>query len=92
MSVVSSMMFEELAMCATAATSQIIDYYSVSYSAGVRLLAGGFPRSDAGGAGLWPPIVNVAPKARVSVNATCGQAGREEYCKMSDASSQSSSR
>lgn len=50
---------------------------------GVRLLGGGFLRPDAGGAGLWPPVVNVAPKATVTVNATCGQVGREEYCKMS---------
>ncbi|KRF77830.1 laminin subunit alpha lam-3 isoform X2 [Drosophila virilis] len=35
--------------------------------------------------GLFPPLFNVAPRASISVNATCGQNGAEEYCKMVDA-------
>lgn len=36
-------------------------------------------------AGLWPPIFNIAPKAILHVNATCGQGEREEYCSTIDA-------
>ncbi|XP_052864377.1 LOW QUALITY PROTEIN: laminin subunit alpha-1-like [Anopheles cruzii] len=32
--------------------------------------------------GLWPSFFNVALRATISVNATCGQAGREEYCRI----------
>lgn len=32
--------------------------------------------------GLWPSIFNLATKAEISVNATCGQNGREEFCRM----------
>lgn len=35
--------------------------------------------------GLFPPLFNVAPRAHITVNATCGQSGREEYCKLVDA-------
>jgi len=35
--------------------------------------------SDSGG--LYPPLFNVIPRAEISVNATCGQNGAEEYCK-----------
>lgn len=35
--------------------------------------------------GLYPPLFNVAPRAHITVNATCGQSGREEYCKLVDA-------
>ncbi|XP_033151119.1 laminin subunit alpha-1 isoform X1 [Drosophila mauritiana] len=31
--------------------------------------------------GLYPPLFNVVPRAQISVNATCGQNGAEEYCK-----------
>ncbi|XP_058122412.1 laminin subunit alpha-1 [Anopheles ziemanni] len=31
--------------------------------------------------GLWPSFFNVALRATISVNATCGQTGREEYCR-----------
>ncbi|XP_067621354.1 laminin subunit alpha-1 isoform X1 [Eurosta solidaginis] len=37
------------------------------------------------GGGLFPPLFNVAPRAHITVNATCGQSGREEYCKLVDA-------
>ncbi|EDX05025.1 GD23956 [Drosophila simulans] len=30
--------------------------------------------------GLYPPLFNVVPRAQISVNATCGQNGAEEYC------------
>nr|XP_022919111.1 laminin subunit alpha-1 isoform X1 [Onthophagus taurus] len=35
-------------------------------------------------AGLWPKVFNVATKALISVNATCGEGGREEFCRMSE--------
>ncbi|XP_073822984.1 wing blister isoform X3 [Musca autumnalis] len=35
--------------------------------------------------GLFPQLFNVATRASISVNATCGQSGREEYCKLVDA-------
>lgn len=35
--------------------------------------------------GLYPQVFNVAPKAKFSVNGTCGQHTREEYCKTIDA-------
>ncbi|XP_060666589.1 laminin subunit alpha lam-3 isoform X2 [Drosophila nasuta] len=35
--------------------------------------------------GLYPPVFNVAPRAAITVNATCGQNGAEEYCKLVDA-------
>lgn len=34
--------------------------------------------------GLWPAVFNVATKSVISVNATCGEGGREEYCRMSE--------
>lgn len=37
------------------------------------------------GGGLFPQLFNVATRASISVNATCGQSGREEYCKLVDA-------
>uniref|UniRef100_A0A1I8QD10 Laminin N-terminal domain-containing protein n=1 Tax=Stomoxys calcitrans TaxID=35570 RepID=A0A1I8QD10_STOCA len=37
------------------------------------------------GGGLFPQLFNVATRASITVNATCGQSGREEYCKLVDA-------
>ncbi|KAK4880835.1 hypothetical protein RN001_008981 [Aquatica leii] len=34
--------------------------------------------------GLWPSVFNLATKALISVNATCGEGGREEFCRMSE--------
>ncbi|EAT47380.1 AAEL001493-PA [Aedes aegypti] len=34
--------------------------------------------------GLWPSFFNVAMRATISVNATCGQHGKEEYCRLQD--------
>ncbi|XP_055635054.1 laminin subunit alpha-1 isoform X2 [Toxorhynchites rutilus septentrionalis] len=34
--------------------------------------------------GLWPSFFNVALRATMSVNATCGQHGKEEYCRLQD--------
>lgn len=34
--------------------------------------------------GLWPSAFNVATKALISVNATCGEGGREEFCRISE--------
>ncbi|XP_058446853.1 laminin subunit alpha-1 isoform X1 [Malaya genurostris] len=34
--------------------------------------------------GLWPSFFNVAMRATISVNATCGQNGKEEYCRLQD--------
>ncbi|XP_059617833.1 laminin subunit alpha lam-3 [Phlebotomus argentipes] len=50
----------------------------------LRLLAGLSDESSQSG-GLWPSVFNVALKASIAVNATCGQNGREEYCKLVDA-------
>ncbi|KAH8251255.1 hypothetical protein KR032_004153 [Drosophila birchii] len=47
------------------------------------LYSGGGSPNGAGG--LYPPLFNVAPRAEISVNATCGQNGAEEYCKLVDA-------
>lgn len=32
--------------------------------------------------GLWPSVFNVATKASVNANATCGVGGREEFCRL----------
>lgn len=37
--------------------------------------------------GLWPSVFNLATKALITVNATCGEGGREEFCRMSELSS-----
>lgn len=34
--------------------------------------------------GLWPSVFNLATKALISVNATCGEGGREEFCRFSE--------
>ncbi|XP_044750495.1 laminin subunit alpha-1 [Coccinella septempunctata] len=34
--------------------------------------------------GLWPSVFNLATKAVISVNATCGEGGREEFCRMAE--------
>ena len=34
--------------------------------------------------GLWPSVFNVAAKSLIKVNATCGESGREEFCRMSE--------
>lgn len=34
--------------------------------------------------GLWPSVFNLATKAVITANATCGERGREEFCRMSD--------
>lgn len=41
--------------------------------------------SGDGNVGLWPQVFNIAPRAKLQVNATCGQQAREEYCKTIDA-------
>ena len=38
-----------------------------------------------GSGGAWPSVFNVAQKATIYANATCGLDGREEFCKMVDA-------
>uniref|UniRef100_A0A1B0D2U0 Uncharacterized protein n=1 Tax=Phlebotomus papatasi TaxID=29031 RepID=A0A1B0D2U0_PHLPP len=50
----------------------------------LRLLAALSEENSEDG-GLWPSVFNVALKASIVVNATCGQNGREEYCKLVDA-------
>lgn len=37
-----------------------------------------------GSAGLWPSVFNVATKASITTNATCGERGREEFCRLAD--------
>ncbi|XP_040165290.1 laminin subunit alpha-1 isoform X1 [Anopheles arabiensis] len=39
--------------------------------------------------GLWPSFFNVALRATISVNATCGQTGREEYCRLAEGAGRS---
>uniref|UniRef100_A0A182W9X7 Laminin N-terminal domain-containing protein n=1 Tax=Anopheles minimus TaxID=112268 RepID=A0A182W9X7_9DIPT len=39
--------------------------------------------------GLWPSFFNVALRATISVNATCGQSGREEYCRPTEGTGRS---
>jgi len=34
--------------------------------------------------GLWPAVFNLAAKAVISANATCGVRHREEYCILSE--------
>ncbi|XP_041451135.1 laminin subunit alpha-1 isoform X1 [Drosophila obscura] len=41
--------------------------------------------SSSSSGGLYPALFNVAPRASITVNATCGQNGAEEYCKLVDA-------
>ena len=36
--------------------------------------------------GMWPSFQNLALKAVISENATCGQHGKEEYCRLTDTS------
>uniref|UniRef100_T1GIE2 Laminin N-terminal domain-containing protein n=1 Tax=Megaselia scalaris TaxID=36166 RepID=T1GIE2_MEGSC len=35
--------------------------------------------------GVYPPLFNIAPRASITVNATCGSNGHEEYCRLGDA-------
>lgn len=35
--------------------------------------------------GLWPSEFNLATKAVISANATCGERGKEEFCKLHEA-------
>ncbi|KAH0999181.1 hypothetical protein HUJ05_003249, partial [Dendroctonus ponderosae] len=34
--------------------------------------------------GLWPSVFNLATKAVISANATCGVHGREEFCRLTE--------
>lgn len=40
--------------------------------------------ANASNAGLWPSVFNLATKAVISTNATCGTHGREEFCRLSE--------
>lgn len=35
--------------------------------------------------GAYPPLFNIAPRAAIVANATCGSNGHEEYCRLGDA-------
>ncbi|XP_018564888.1 laminin subunit alpha-1-like [Anoplophora glabripennis] len=41
-------------------------------------------RNASSNTGLWPSVFNLAAKADIFANATCGQRGREEFCRMTD--------
>lgn len=41
----------------------------------------GAKNSSSGPSGAWPSVFNLVTSSRIEVNATCGQDGREEYCK-----------
>ncbi|KAK9872270.1 hypothetical protein WA026_017072 [Henosepilachna vigintioctopunctata] len=45
---------------------------------------GNIRRNNSQDFGLWPSVFNLATKAVITVNATCGEGGREEYCKMAE--------
>ncbi|XP_055381870.1 laminin subunit alpha-1 [Condylostylus longicornis] len=49
----------------------------------LRLLSGVQDINENGG--QFPPLFNIAPRANIVVNATCGQNGIEEYCKLFEA-------
>lgn len=34
--------------------------------------------------GLWPSVFNLATKALIMANATCGERGKEEFCRIMD--------
>ncbi|XP_042869956.1 laminin subunit alpha-1-like [Penaeus japonicus] len=34
--------------------------------------------------GLFPHVINLATRARITANATCGQSGSEVYCKLTE--------
>lgn len=53
------------------------------FVAGARFQGLGHTGGGVGDVGLWPSVFNVAAKALVSANATCGSAGREEFCRLS---------
>lgn len=57
---------------------------SCPFFTALRLLAG-LSKHNIQGGGSWPPVLNVAVKSSITVNATCGQNGPEEYCDMIDA-------
>ncbi|XP_017778786.1 PREDICTED: laminin subunit alpha-1-like [Nicrophorus vespilloides] len=40
-----------------------------------------------GSGGLWPSVFNVATKAEITTNATCGHTGRQEFCRMGEGAS-----
>uniref|UniRef100_A0A6P7H6N5 Laminin subunit alpha-1-like n=2 Tax=Diabrotica TaxID=50385 RepID=A0A6P7H6N5_DIAVI len=42
------------------------------------------PRRSTPLAGLWPSVFNLATKAAITANATCGERGREEFCRIAD--------
>ncbi|XP_066263051.1 laminin subunit alpha lam-3 isoform X1 [Euwallacea similis] len=49
---------------------------------------GSFRRNiNSSNVGLWPSVFNLATKAVISANATCGARAREEFCKLSNESS-----
>lgn len=55
-----------------------------SFFTALRLL-NGLSKHNIQGGGSWPPVLNIAAKSSITVNATCGQNGPEEYCDMIDA-------
>lgn len=56
------------------------------FVSGLKYLSHGIggpqPTSDV--VGLWPSVFNLATKALISANATCGEGGREDFCRLSD--------
>lgn len=71
------------------AFSSVRNFYH--YFSGLKLLKshGGIGYSDKKDAnylnnGLWPSVFNLAAKAVISANATCGVRHREEYCVLSE--------
>jgi hypothetical protein len=43
---------------------------------------GGNNGNNAGGVGLFPSVFNLATRATITANATCGSTGPEVYCKL----------
>lgn len=63
----------------------VIHSTDVTFSITALLRFHSQPGADDGGdVGLWPSVFNVATKASISANATCGQQGREEFCRLAE--------
>lgn len=37
---------------------------------------------------VYPPVFNLAQRAAIKTNATCGESGKEEYCRMNSVNQQ----
>lgn len=42
------------------------------------------PLANSANGGAWPSLFNVALNAAITSNATCGENGKEEYCRIKE--------